>query len=191
MLCIFRVLDIIWCVVTCERSDPTWRAVVPLAEFAMIEFHTSSICFPSKHIRYRGMLEFRIRTIVVEFIVIVGNGDIRFQITVQPLIKRDLDPFEYLFRRIDKSVLPFTEWINLFPFRCMIFYDRRELFCPRILSFCSGSRWCEAHFIGKPKKGLPEKRRTRISWDLPQAKPKMETQGKHFDLFQLTLCYIG
>ena len=64
----------------------------------------------------------------------------------------------------------------------MIFYDRRELFCPRILSFCSGSRWCEAHFIGKPKKGLPEKRKTRISWDLLQAKPKMETQGKHFDL---------
>jgi hypothetical protein len=62
------------------------------------------------------------------------------------------------------------------------FYDRRELFCPRILSFCSGSRWCEAHFIGKPKKGLPEKRKTRISWDLLQAKPKMETQGKHFDL---------
>ena len=30
------------------------------------------------------------------------------------------------------------------------FYDRRELFCPRILSFRSGSRWVRAHFLGKP-----------------------------------------
>ena len=47
------------------------------------------------------------------------------------------------------------------------FYDRRELFCPRILSFRSGSRWVRLIFLGSLKKGLPEKRRTRISWDLP------------------------
>ena len=64
------------------------------------------------------------------------------------------------------------------------FYDRRELFCPRILSFRSGSRWVRLIFLGNPQ-GLPEKRRTRISRDLPQAKPKMETQGKHFDLFHI------
>ena len=32
------------------------------------------------------------------------------------------------------------------------FYDRRELFCPRILSFRSGSCWVRAHFLGKPQK---------------------------------------
>ena len=32
------------------------------------------------------------------------------------------------------------------------FYDRRELFCPRILSFRSGSRWVRAHFLGKPQR---------------------------------------
>ena len=52
----------------------------------------------------------------------------------------------------------------------MFFTTAGKLFCPRILSFRSGSRWVRAHFLGKPK-GLPEKRRTRISWDLPKAKP--------------------
>ena len=46
------------------------------------------------------------------------------------------------------------------------FYDRRELFCLRILSFRSGSCWVRLIFLGSPK-GLSEKRRTRISWDLP------------------------
>jgi len=63
----------------------------------------------------------------------------------------------------------------------MFFTTAGKLFCPRILSFRSGSRWVRAHFLGKPK-GLPEKRRTRISRDLPQAKPQKETQGKYFDL---------
>ena len=63
----------------------------------------------------------------------------------------------------------------------MFFTTAGKLFCPRILSFRSGSRWVRAHFFGKPK-GLPEKRRTRISRDLPQAKPQKETQGKYFDL---------
>ena len=56
-----------------------------------------------------------------------------------------------------------------------IFYDRRELFYPRILSFRSGS---------------PGKRRTRISMGFATGKAhKRETQGKYFDLFQLTLIY--
>ena len=63
----------------------------------------------------------------------------------------------------------------------MFFTTAGKLFCPRILSFRSGSGWVRAHFLGKPK-GLPEKRRTRISRDLPQAKPQKETQGKYFDL---------
>ena len=63
----------------------------------------------------------------------------------------------------------------------MFFTTAGKLFCPRILSFRSDSRWVRAHFLGKPK-GLPEKRRTRISRDLPQAKPQKETQGKYFDL---------
>ena len=63
------------------------------------------------------------------------------------------------------------------------FYDRRELFCPRILSFRSGSRWVRTHFLGKPQKGLPEKRRTRISMGFATSKAhKRETQGKYFDL---------
>ena len=37
------------------------------------------------------------------------------------------------------------------------FYDRRELFCPRILSFRSGSRWVRAHFLGKPPRLTREK----------------------------------
>ena len=91
------------------------------------------------------------------------------------------------FRHMDKS------------FRCMefydrkaqsasflgvcIFYDRRELFCLRILSFRSGSCWVRAHFLGKPQKGLPEKRRTRISMGFATSKAhKRETQGKYFDL---------
>ena len=64
-----------------------------------------------------------------------------------------------------------------------IFYDRRELFCLRILSFRSGSCWVRAHFLGKPQKGLPEKRRTRISMGFATSKAhKRETQGKYFDL---------
>ena len=39
-----------------------------------------------------------------------------------------------------------------------IFYDRRELFCPRILSFRSGSRWVGAHFLGKPSKRLTKEK---------------------------------
>ena len=41
----------------------------------------------------------------------------------------------------------------------------------------------EAHFLGKPQKGLPEKRRTRISMGFATSKAhKRETQGKHFYL---------
>jgi hypothetical protein len=46
------------------------------------------------------------------------------------------------FRRREKSTPPFAAF----------FYDRRELFCPRILSFRSGSRWVRAHFLGKPQR---------------------------------------
>jgi len=64
-----------------------------------------------------------------------------------------------------------------------IFYDRRELFCLRILSFRSGSCWVRAPFLGKPQKGLPEKRRTRISMGFATSKThKRETQGKYFYL---------
>ena len=63
-----------------------------------------------------------------------------------------------------------------------IFYDRRELFCPRILSFRSGSRWVRLIFLGSPQ-GLPEKRRTRISMGFATGKAhKRETQGKYFYL---------
>ena len=71
-----------------------------------------------------------------------------------------------------------------------IFYDRRELFCPRILSFRSASCWVRTHFSWEAPKGLPEKRRTRISMGFATGKAhKRETQGKYFDLFQLTLIY--
>ena len=78
-----------------------------------------------------------------------------------------------------------------FPLSLHVFYDRRELFCPRILSFRSVSCWVRLIFWGSLKKGLPKERRTRISWDLPQAKPKMETQGKYFDLVfrEITSCF--
>ena len=63
-----------------------------------------------------------------------------------------------------------------------IFYDRRELFCLRILSFRSGSRWVRLIFLGSPQ-GLPEKRRTRISMGFATSKThKRETQGKYFYL---------
>jgi len=57
------------------------------------------------------------------------------------------------------------------------FYDRRELFCPRILSFRSGSCWVRAHFLGKPpKKAYKRKGELASTWDLPQAKP---IKGRH------------
>ena len=63
-----------------------------------------------------------------------------------------------------------------------IFYDRRELFCPRILSFRSGSRWVRLIFLGSPQ-GLPGKRRTRISMGFATSEAhKRETQGKYFYL---------
>ena len=69
-----------------------------------------------------------------------------------------------------------------------IFYDRRELFCLRILSFRSVSRWVRAHFLGKPQKGLPEKMRTRISMGFATSKThKRETQGKYFYLVFIIL----
>ena len=60
----------------------------------------------------------------------------------------------------------FSEWICLrtnfvicveIPRSPHVFYDRRELFCPRILSFRSGSRWVRAHFLGKPSRLTKEK----------------------------------
>ena len=46
----------------------------------------------------------------------------------------------------------------------------------------------EAHFLGKPQKGLPEKRRTRISMGFATSKAhKRETQGKYFYLVFIIL----
>ena len=65
-----------------------------------------------------------------------------------------------------------------------IFYDRRELFCPRILSFRSGSCWVRTHFLGKPPKAYQRKRRTRISMGFATSEAhKRQTQGKDFDLY--------
>ena len=84
------------------------------------------------------------------------------------------------FRHMDKS------------FRCMefydrkaqsasflgvcIFYDRRELFCPRILSFHSGSCWVRLIFSGSLKKAYQRKGELASAWDLPQSKP---IRGRH------------
>ena len=64
-----------------------------------------------------------------------------------------------------------------------IFYDRRELFCPRILSFRSGSRWVRAHFLGKPSRFTREKENSHQQGFATSKAHKRETQGKHFDLF--------
>ena len=70
-----------------------------------------------------------------------------------------------------------------------IFYDRRELFCPRILSFRSGSRWV-THFLGKPQERLTREKENSHQQGFATGKAhKRETQGKYFDLFQLTLIY--
>ena len=67
-----------------------------------------------------------------------------------------------------------------------IFYDRRELFCPRILSFRSDFRWVRAHFLGKPQKGLPKEKENSHQQGFATSKAhKRETQGKHFDLFHI------
>ena len=84
------------------------------------------------------------------------------------------------FRHMDKS------------FRCMefydrkaqsasflgvcIFYDRRELFCLRILSFRSGACWVRLIFSGSLKKAYQRKGELASAWDLPQAKP---IRGRH------------
>jgi hypothetical protein len=48
-----------------------------------------------------------------------------------------------------------------------------------------------AHFLGKPQKGLPEKRRTRISMGFATSKAhKRETQGKYFDLLYFSEDHI-
>ena len=57
-----------------------------------------------------------------------------------------------------------------------IFYDRRELFCPRILSFRSGSRWVRLIFLGSLKKAYQRKGELASAWDLQQAKP---IRGRH------------
>ena len=63
-----------------------------------------------------------------------------------------------------------------------IFYDRRELFCPRILSFRSGSRWVRAHFLGKPQRLTREKENSHQQGFATSKAHKRETQGKYFDL---------
>ena len=57
-----------------------------------------------------------------------------------------------------------------------IFYDRRELFCLRILSFRSGSCWVRLIFLGSLKKAYQRKGELASAWDLPQAKP---IRGRH------------
>ena len=77
-------------------------------------------------------------------------------------------------------------------FGVWIFYDRRELFCPRISSFRSGSRWVRLIFLGSPQKKAYQKKENshQLGFAISKAH-KRETQGKYFDLFQQTLCYIG
>ena len=65
------------------------------------------------------------------------------------------------------------------------FYDRRELFCPRILSFRSGSCWVGAHFLGKPSRFTREKENSHQQGFATSKAHKRETQGKHFDLFNI------
>jgi hypothetical protein len=57
-----------------------------------------------------------------------------------------------------------------------IFYDHRELFCPRILSFHSGSCWVRLIFLGSLKKAYQRKGELASAWGLPQAKP---IRGRH------------
>ena len=57
-----------------------------------------------------------------------------------------------------------------------IFYDRRELFCPRILSFRSDSCWVRLIFLGSPPKAYQRKGELASAWDLQQAKP---IRGRH------------
>ena len=63
-----------------------------------------------------------------------------------------------------------------------IFYDRRELFCPRILSFRSGSRWVGLIFLGSPQRLTREKENSHQQGFATGKAHKRETQGKDFDL---------
>ena len=60
-----------------------------------------------------------------------------------------------------------------------------SVFCLSVVAPAGGGS-----FSREASKGLPEKRRTRISMGFATSKAhKRETQGKYFDLFQLTLIY--
>ncbi len=64
-----------------------------------------------------------------------------------------------------------------------IFYDRRELFCPRILSFRSGSCWVRLIFSGSLKKRLTREKENSHQLGFATSKAhKRETQGKYFYL---------
>ena len=122
------------------------------------------------------LLEFFFDTII-EFFFWLDYHIISFGVII---VSKNTKLFAKKLHRLDLSAGIFVFCWEFHVLR-MFFTTAGKLFCPRILSFRSGSRWVRAHFLGKPK-GLPEKRRTRISRDLPQVKPQKETQGKYFDL---------